>query len=143
MSRRTLPKAGVDVLAIFLLSMLSAMPATAETQEKAEPWVDRDRYPEAYSILTSDHIMFPDNTTNWPLKIDSKRQLFVDDYMVSSMENLTRQYHQPVKHPKNPLVVADRPWESEIPEWIYLGSVLYDPITSKFQMFGLWIAISC
>ena len=121
----------VRKLVIFILFIFPVV----STAEKIESWVDRDRFPEAYSILTSDHIMFPGNVTDWPMKIDSKRQLFVDDYCISSMKNLTRQFHQPVKHSKNPLVVADCPWELEIPGWIYMGFVLYDPSTNKFQMW--------
>ena len=124
-------KNNVCKLVIFILFIFPVV----STAEKIESWVDRDRFPEAYSILTSDHIMFPGNVIDWPMKIDSKRQLFVDDYVISSMENLTRRFHQPVKYPKNPLVIADCPWESEIPGWIYMGFVLYNPSTNKFQMW--------
>ena len=97
---------------------VSAAPADNQTG-----WVDRDRFPEAYSILTSDHIMFPGNVTNWPMKIDSKRQLFVDDHVISSMENVVRQYHQPKKYEGNPLMPG-------VPL-----AVLYDKKSGKFRMW--------
>ena len=55
-----------------------------QESKSANPYIDRDRFPEAYSILTSEHIMFPDKVSNLPIKIDSKRQLFIDDYMIAS-----------------------------------------------------------
>jgi len=125
MAEKTLSKVGTDALIIFLLLVLSVMPVMAESIDKNAPaaWVDRDRFPEAYSILTSDHIMFPDKVSNLPIKIDSKRQLFIDDYMNASMENLTRQLHQPVKHPANPLM-----------QGIFMA-VVYDEQFKKFRMW--------
>ncbi|MDD1650046.1 MAG: hypothetical protein LUO80_06595, partial [Methylococcaceae bacterium] len=49
---------------------LLALPAQAAAPEQSKSWIDRNHFPEAYSILTSDRVMFPDNTTDWPLKID-------------------------------------------------------------------------
>jgi len=113
----------------FILLMLSVAPAiAAESTEKTAGWVDRDRFPEAYSILTSDRIIFPGNVTDWPMKIDSKRQLFVDDYVISSMKNLARQFHQATKYPGNPLMPG------------YPAAVLYDKKSGKFRM---WYGMSC
>jgi len=123
------------VCALLSLVFGNSLLCCGQESDSSSQYIDRDRFPEAYSILTSDHIMFPGDVTDWPMKIDSKRQLFVDDYVISSVENLTRRFHQPVKHPKNPLVIADRPWESEIPDWIYMAFALYDPVTNKFQMW--------
>jgi len=48
--------------------------------------------------------------------------LFVDDHFIDSRENITRSYHAFEKHPANPLMPADKPWEGNI---VYLyGSVL-------------------
>ena len=97
------------------------------------PYIDRAVFPKGYSILTSDNLMFPDNVSDFPVKLDSHRQLFVDDYLIASMSNLSRRYHQPQKHPKNPLVVSDRPWEN--PHRIILNSVIYDKKMHKFRMW--------
>lgn len=119
----TFPKVGVRLSRSFLLLIISSVPTIAALPEKPQSWVDRDRFPEAYSILTSDHIMFPGNVTDWPMKIDSKRQLFIDDYCISSTENLTRQFHQPTKYPGNPLMPG-------VPV-----AVLYDNKSGKFRMW--------
>jgi hypothetical protein len=127
MNSETFPKIGVSISAVVFLLMLPAVPAAAESAKKAESWVDRDRFPEAYSILTSDRIMFPGNVTNWPMKIDTKRQLFIDDYVISSLTNITRQFHQPAKYPGNPLMPG------------YPAAVLYDEKSGKFRM---WYSMS-
>ncbi len=109
-------------------------PVTLEAADASglNNWVDRQAFPRGYSILTSEHLMFPVDVKDWPVRIDSRRQLFVDDYLISSMESLRREYHQPVKHPKNPLVVADRPWEG--PE-LCVETVMRDASTGRFRMW--------
>lgn len=95
----------------------------AHTPDRPETWVDRDHFPEAYSILTSQRVMFPDNVSDWPLKIDSTRQLFVDDFLISRVEHLKRQFHQPIKYAGNPLMPGG-----------YVA-VLYDEDASRFRMW--------
>lgn len=127
MNREPFSKIDVTISAAILLLILSAMAAAAESAKKAESWVDRDRFPEAYSILTSDHIMFPGDVSDWPMKIDTKRQLFIDDYVISSMKNITRHFHQPTKYPGNPIMPG------------YPAAVLYDKKSGKFRM---WYSMS-
>lgn len=110
-------------LTICLLLLLLALPTAILSAAQADTWMDRDRFPEAYSILTSDHIMFPGDVSDWPMKIDKKRQLFIDDYVISSMENLTRRFHQPVKYPANPLMPG------------FPAAVIYDAKSGKFRMW--------
>ena len=62
-------------------------------------------------------------------------QLFLDDYIVARMENLRQEIHKPAKHPCNPLIVQDKPWEKRVIE-IY-GTVLYEPETEKFRCWYL------
>lgn len=120
----TFPKVGVRLSRSFLLLIISSVPTIAALPEKPQSWVDRDGFPEAYSIFTSDHLMFPDNVSDLPLKIDSHRQLFIDDYLVAMRANLPRQFHQPAKHPENPLMTDAIP-----------AAVLYDRATGKFRMW--------
>src|SRR5690606_26229258 len=110
----------------FSLLVLVALAPPAWAAEPGQPssWEDRDRFPEAYSILTSDRVMFPDDVSDWPLKIDSTHQLFIDDYMMSEIEGLTREFHQPVKHPKNPLMRGG------------YANVLYDQDKKQFRMWN-------
>jgi hypothetical protein len=111
-------------LGIGLLTLTAlATPAWAGAPEQSLSWVDRDHFPEAYSILTSDRVMFPDDVSDWPLKIDSTHQLFIDDYLMSEIDGLTRQFHQPVKHPK-PLMPGG-----------YVG-VLYDQAKGQFRIWN-------
>jgi hypothetical protein len=38
-------------------------------------------------------------------------QLFLDDHLVASKENVARTYHAFEKHPANPILIVDQPWE--------------------------------
>ena len=105
------------------------LPAASRAEQSQ---VDRQAFPRGYSILTSEHLMYPVDVKDWPIRIDARRQLFVDDFLIASMTNLRREYHQPVKHPKNPLVVADRPWEGS---QLCVETVRRDPVTGKFRMW--------
>ncbi len=48
--------------------------------------------------------------------------LLVDDHLVAEKTNVTRTYHPFEKHPGNPVLKADRPWEGTVP-YVY-GTVL-------------------
>jgi len=102
--RSLYPKAGLCAAGSLLALVLLAMPTRAGTPEPSQSWVDRDHFPEAYSILTSDRVMFPDDVSSWPLKIDSTHQLFVDDHLIGKIEHVSREFHRPTKHPGNPLM---------------------------------------
>jgi hypothetical protein len=104
----------------------------ADDGPRFNEYVDRKVFPKGYGILSSDHLMYPTNVRDWPVKIDSHRQLFIDDYLIASLQGLTRELHQPVKHPRNPLVRADRPWEDP---HIALGFVLHDGAQGPFRMW--------
>ena len=58
-------------------------------------------------------------------------QLLLDDHLVATSTNLARQINRPVKHPANPLIVQDMPWEKRLVS-IY-GTVLYDQSLEKFR----------
>ncbi len=119
------------------LAMLCAVsPLKADVALASNEYIDRAAFPKGYGILSSDHLMYPVNLDDWPVKIDSRRQLFVDDYLVASIEDLTREFHQPAKHPRNPLIRADRPWEVVAGrEMIGLGAVLRDESKGTFRMW--------
>jgi hypothetical protein len=44
-------------------------------------------------------------------RIEDRKQFFFDDDVIACVRNVTRTRHAPVKHPANPLIVRDRPWE--------------------------------
>jgi len=101
-----------------------ATTALAAAPAQSASWADRDLFPEAYSILTSERVMFPDNISDWPLKIDATHQMFVDDFLISEIEHLSRQFHQPAKYAGNPLLPGG-----------YMG-VLHDERTGQFRMWN-------
>lgn len=68
-----------------------------------------------------------------PVDVSDKAQLFVDQVLVRSSENVVFTLHPATKHPQNPLVKADRLWESWRLE-VY-GTVMYD---EDEQLFKMW-----
>jgi hypothetical protein len=67
------------------------------------------------------------------LLLDGK-QLFIDDYIIDEMRGVTRVLNQPVKHPDNPLVVPDLPWEEH--GFYANGSAMYD---AQEKLFKIWV----
>lgn len=69
-----------------------------------------------------------------PLHIGNTRQLFLDDFAIGSMENLTRVLHYPQRHSGNPILTGTQSWE----KWV-IGvngrSVLYDQESQEFRMW--------
>jgi hypothetical protein len=65
--------------------------------------------------------------------VGDRTQLFIDKVLVRTAERISFSPHPGTKHPANPLLRADKPWEG----WrlsIY-GSVLYD---TDEQLFKMW-----
>jgi len=48
------------------------------------------------------------------LSLGLKKQLFLDNLLVESAQDITRQFHSPQKYEGNPLIVKDKPWEREL-----------------------------
>ena len=76
-----------------------------------------------------------------PTPITSAVQLFVDDYLVETTEGIRRTVHQWQKHPDNPVLRADNPWESRGKSIFTInllstyGSVIYD---QQEDIFKAW-----
>jgi hypothetical protein len=68
-----------------------------------------------------------------PFDVGSQSQLFVDKVLVRDADNVAFTLHPARKHPENPLVKADKPWEGWRLE-IY-GNVIYD---EEEQIFKMW-----
>jgi hypothetical protein len=62
-------------------------------------------------------------------------QLFLDDVLIAEMKNVRREMQQPARHPKNPLIKPDFPWENRMIE--FYGSVLFDERLEKFRCWYL------
>jgi len=63
------------------------------------------------------------------------RQLFLDDFGIGRLTGLTRELHQPQRHPGNPVLRGEHPWEKSSAS-VY-GTMLYDSATKKFRLWYL------
>ena len=59
--------------------------------------------------------------------------LFVDDHVIDSKANVIRSYHTFEKHPGNPVMSGDKPWEGNI-AYLY-GTVLPDEEGKGYRMW--------
>ncbi len=67
--------------------------------------------------------------------IGSKRQYWFNAQTLIAESSLLRVLQQrPVKHPQNPILVADRPWEGTLVQ-LYSADVHHDPQTGRWQMW--------
>ena len=70
-------------------------------------------------------------TLAWPFEdhykcsIGSERHLFVDDALVQRTRGVSKRVHQPVKHPANPVIRGDLPYENDYA--VLHGTVLREP----------------
>ena len=67
--------------------------------------------------------------------VGSRKQLFLDDYALATVQGAARIWNQPVKYEGNPVLRGDRPWEN----WVAYPDggpvVLYD---SEDRLFKMW-----
>ena len=66
------------------------------------------------------------------LEIGKTRQLFVDSYIIQTLTDARQVLNQARKHPNNPVITQDRPWEGNL---IQNGPVLYD---GDAKLFKAW-----
>lgn len=85
------------VLVASLLSV-SAAQSVAQSPAPKAPRVDKKLYPQAYGSLANEHLMYPVDMSDWPVQITTERQLFVDDYLIATCTDLSRQLHQAKRH---------------------------------------------
>src|SRR5262249_16165739 len=89
---------------------------------------------EEYGTSTAARLAHSEKHGKAPIEsvvIIGKRQLFVDNYVVEHMDNLTKTLHQPAKHEGNPVLKADRSWEGAV-DW---ASVIHD---EEERVFKIW-----
>ena len=63
--------------------------------------------------------------------VDGK-ELFIDDHIIQELRGTRKVLKRAVKHPDNPLMVPDRPWETQK---LNRGAVLYDETEGIFKMW--------
>ena len=73
------------------------------------------------------------------LDIGHTKQIFVDDLVVESVENVCRTWHQPARHSETPVITKDRAWE-QITYFTFNGSqVIRDPSDGLFKCtYQIW-----
>lgn len=98
----------------ILLAMTCCRPVSAQTVPAAE-------------------LVQPFESRVSPFDVGNRSQLFIDRVLVRDTERVWFTQHQGKKHPANPLIKADQPWEG----WRVqiFGSVLYD---EQEQIFKMW-----
>ena len=69
------------------------------------------------------------------LSIHGYRQLFVDDHIVEAIENLEREMHVVDKHPANPVMVPENPWEHKSHYTWDGGTAMYDEAMGIFRIW--------
>lgn len=67
-----------------------------------------------------------------PNVVGGQAQLFVDLQRVDALEDVVQEFHAAEKHPDNPVLRQEKPWESDRGTW---GSVSFDPREKIFKMW--------
>ena len=68
-------------------------------------------------------------------EIGTDVHLFLDDFAIEDRWDATRVQNEAVRHPRNPVLIADQPWERTV----FSPVVLYDDEARRFRM---WYALS-
>ena len=97
MTHRRRAVATVSLMLGWLMLCVADPFSSADDKTGLQTVTDQSLFPQAYGILGNEHLMFPVDMSDWPVKIDSSHQLFVDDYLIASTENIRRTVHQAKK----------------------------------------------
>src|SRR2546423_15103864 len=97
---------------------LSGIPAQAQ-HRKAPPGMFRDLDDEIVGRAVVIH----------------GKQLFIDDYLIEEIKGAKKVLNQPVKHPRNPLIRREKPWEHSIT----YGAVVHDKADGLYKLwYQIW-----
>jgi len=75
------------------------------------------------------------------IHIGTTRQIFADDELIESMTHVFRRLNPGRKHPANPLIVSDRPWEESELIYVY-GTAIHDADARGKDRFRIWYCSS-
>jgi len=123
------PAVAVFMAVLYLVVLRSSV---ADDERAAGTATDRGLFPKAYGILANEKLMYPVDMSDWPLKIDSTHQLFVDDYLLAAVENVRRTVHQAKKFHGNPIMNKHTACDGAGPVF---PIVLRDQQTGTFRMW--------
>jgi hypothetical protein len=75
--------------------------------------------------------------TSGIVDVGSEKQLFLDDLLLHERSRISKFVYRPDKNPRNPILVADRPWEQATDAGIQLDTqaTLYD---AEEKLFKMW-----
>ena len=65
-------------------------------------------------------------------EIGFETQLFVDDWILEDLQGVVRRLNPLRKHPKNPILKPDQPWEGQ---YTFPNFVVYDESDRLFKMW--------
>ena len=114
-------------LAAITLSLAVTWSVGDAGEVKPEPAADR--------ISVEAELLRPLETNVSPFDVGTAAQLFVDRLVVRDSQRVWFTQHQGRKHPGNPVLKPDRPWEGWRTE--IFGSVLFDEEEGVFKMWYL------
>ena len=77
------------------------------------------------------HVAYSRDTVN--KDVGDTRQLFMDDDVIAVVKNITRRQHTPVKHPDNPIIRRDKPWEVTTYFRTSAFNVIKDPVDDLYK----------
>jgi hypothetical protein len=83
----------------------------------------------ASTSITLFHVL-PVNASE-PIIIDQTKQLFLDDEIIETKNKIQRIIHPVTKHPANPILEADSPWEDK-------RCLLYGSVIKENKSFRMW-----
>lgn len=78
---------------------------------------------------------YPVIVDDWPLRLDRRHRLFIDDEVVAERDGVERVVTVATRNPANPLVRPEHPWEDDMV--LLYGSVERDPASGRFHMWYL------
>ncbi len=79
------------------------MSAIKRTWNESASTMDWTPFPVGYGILLNERYQFPMDMALVRMKLDTSRQLFVDNHVIAHMQGLTRETHATRDHPANPV----------------------------------------
>ncbi len=84
-------------------------------------------------IILSIAISLSASDNNQTIQIGSEEQLFLDEYIIEHVENITRCINPAEKHPAGPVLKPDKMWEGI--RALLFGRVIYDDEENIYKMW--------
>ena len=69
------------------------------------------------------------------VKLGSRKSLFLDDTIIQDLKGLVRVLNQPTKHPDNPILKPDEPWEKDTEYGWSTPCVIFDQEDGIYKMW--------